>query len=166
MFVFTACGVAWAEPQPATRPGPSHSPPNPRAIACHAARAERQPATARAEPQPAKPATPPGPSDSLPRGQSRAIACRAARAERCNTGETAWFGGRNLADLVCREPGAGSVVELGCGLGLAGIVAAAALGAGGFVLLTDGDARVAARAGENARANAGPGVAASFSRAS
>ena len=100
-------------------------------------------------------------------GAARAAACAlrgvagsAARAERCNTGETAWFGGRNLADLVCREPGAGSVVELGCGLGLADVVAAAALGAGGFVLLTDGDARVAARAGENARANAGPGVAA------
>ena len=90
----------------------------------------------------------------------RGVSGTCAHADRCNTGETAWFGGRNLADLVCRErPGALGVVELGCGLGLAGIACASALGKDSFVLLTDGDARVAARAGENARSNAGADVA-------
>ncbi|KAK7241078.1 hypothetical protein SO694_00053146 [Aureococcus anophagefferens] len=75
-------------------------------------------------------------------------------------GDLATFRYESGARAWRARPGHGSVVELGCGLGLAGIVAAAAPPRGGAVLLTDGDARVAARAGENARANAGPGVAA------
>lgn len=93
-------------------------------------------------------------------GAARAVACAlrgvagaAARAERCNTGETAWFGGRNLADLVCREPGHGSVVELGCGLGLASLVALHA-GVAARAVATDGDGKALEKCARNAAANA------------
>ena len=65
------------------------------------------------------------------------------------TGTASWFGARNLADFVLGggvAPGA-RVLELGCGLGLAGFVAAAR---GCAVVMTDGDDGVLALCAANA----------------
>ena len=83
------------------------------------------------------------------------------------TGEAFWPASRLLMDYLVRDcellkGGAPRrVVELGCGLGLAGLVAATMLGTtkGSEVVLTDGDAGVVARArasANNARGKTAP----------
>lgn len=99
--------------------------------------------------------------DGVVFGQTlRGIASGKATVDRCSTGATAWFGGRNLASFVLENWGADpneavvtSVLELGCGLGLAGLAAAAVIGAAGVVVLTDGDGETIARAAANASAD-------------
>jgi SAM-dependent methyltransferase len=83
------------------------------------------------------------------------------------TGEAFWPASRLLMDYLVRDcellkgDAPRRVVELGCGLGLAGLVAATMLGAtkGSEVVLTDGDAGVVARArasANNARGKTAP----------
>lgn len=72
------------------------------------------------------------------------------------TGAAVWSAGERLADVLCSQPELVSgkrVVELGCGTGLCGIVAAR-LGASS-VLLTDGAEPQLARAARNAASNDG-----------
>lgn len=77
------------------------------------------------------------------------------------TGEAFWPAGALLMDYLVHDcvclRGGGSprnVVELGCGLGLCGLVAAALLGDGSKVALTDGDEGVVDRARASAAAAA------------
>jgi SAM-dependent methyltransferase len=78
-----------------------------------------------------------------------------------HTGEAFWHVSRMLADYLCWDcpalqpeaPSGQRVVDLGCGLGLVGLVAATRLDASGRVDLTDGDAEVVNRAAESALAN-------------
>lgn len=80
-----------------------------------------------------------------------------------HTGEAFWHVSRMLADYLCWDcpalqsqvaAGAGRrVVDLGCGLGLAGLVAATLLDETGRVDLTDGDVDVVSRANLSAAAN-------------
>lgn len=80
-----------------------------------------------------------------------------------HTGEAFWHVSRMLSDYLCwdcpaLQPGAAigghrRVIDLGCGLGLAGLVAATLLDETGRVDLTDGDAGVVERAKQSAAAN-------------
>lgn len=72
------------------------------------------------------------------------------------SGATCWFGGRNLADHVLRCYGSTDdektlTIELGCGLGLAGLALAKRTKC--RLVLTDGDESTVARATENAARN-------------
>lgn len=72
------------------------------------------------------------------------------------SGATCWFGGRNLADHLLRCYGSTDnektqTVELGCGLGLAGLALAKKTRC--RLVLTDGDESTLARAKENAARN-------------
>lgn len=81
------------------------------------------------------------------------------------TGAAQWPAGVLLCDYLVEQRhllhGA-NVVELGCGLGLCGLVAASLASPSGRVVLTDGDADCCARAAanvlSNARADAAPCV--------
>ena len=79
-----------------------------------------------------------------------------------HTGEAFWHVSRMLADYLCWDcpalqphaPQAQRVIDLGCGLGLVGLVAGTLVGASGRVDLTDGSEAVVARARDSAAANA------------